>query len=162
GSTVPMRLRVGFHFNNRHGGGMKLANLKLLCNTVIARFTNRFTKADGSDQQPSLVRRAVIGVSLIVLLTSVLASAQKPYEAVSGSTLDSVSLTTGGLTLGIPLASFPQRGKLDLSFFIRYNTLQWQENQTCVPNPDVPGSQTCTSAWVPGPGQIGAVPASSM
>jgi hypothetical protein len=49
----------------------------------------------------------------------------KPYDSWHGGELDSVSLTGGGLTLHIPLASFPQRGDLDLSFFIRYSSKQW-------------------------------------
>lgn len=35
-------------------------------------------------------------------------------------------MTDGGLTLNIPLASSPPRGSLDLSFFIRYSSKQWQ------------------------------------
>jgi hypothetical protein len=48
----------------------------------------------------------------------------KPYDSWHGGDLDSVSMTTGGLALHIPLASFPQRGNLDLSFMLRHSTKQ--------------------------------------
>ncbi|HEY5027837.1 MAG TPA: hypothetical protein VIK39_05465, partial [Candidatus Angelobacter sp.] len=49
----------------------------------------------------------------------------KPYDSWHGGDLDSVSMTTGGLALHIPLASFPQRGNLNLSFMVRHSTKQW-------------------------------------
>ncbi len=49
----------------------------------------------------------------------------KPYDSLHGGDLDSVSLTNGGLVLHIPLASFPQRGDLDLSFMVRFSSKQW-------------------------------------
>lgn len=42
----------------------------------------------------------------------------KPYDSWHGGDLDSISMTNRGLVLHIPLVSFPQRGNLDLSFFI--------------------------------------------
>src|SRR5258708_25546323 len=50
----------------------------------------------------------------------------KPYDSWHGGDLDSVSLSNGGLVLHIPLASFPQRGNLDLSFMVRFSTKQWR------------------------------------
>ena len=56
---------------------------------------------------------------LFILAGSIFARAQtnvneeqglKPYDSWHGGELDSVSLTGGGLTLHIPLVSFPQRG----------------------------------------------------
>ncbi|MBZ5489706.1 MAG: hypothetical protein LAO76_02095 [Acidobacteriia bacterium] len=49
----------------------------------------------------------------------------KPYDTFSGGDLDSVSMTNGGLSLHIPLASFPQRGNLGLSFMISFSNKQW-------------------------------------
>ncbi|HEV3316153.1 MAG TPA: BPSL0067 family protein [Candidatus Angelobacter sp.] len=61
----------------------------------------------------------------------------KPHDSLHGGDLDSVSLTSGGLVLHIPLASFPQRGSLDLSFSLRYSSKQWQASQRCsAGNPD--------------------------
>src|ERR1051326_4375438 len=50
----------------------------------------------------------------------------KPYDSWHGGDLDSVSMTNGGLVLHIPLASFPQRGNIDLSFMVRFSSNQWQ------------------------------------
>ncbi len=50
----------------------------------------------------------------------------KPYDSWHGGDLDSVSLSNGGLVLHLPLASFPQRGNLDLSFMVRFSTKQWR------------------------------------
>jgi len=75
--------------------------------------------------------------SLLFTLGSALAFAQtnvneeqglKPYDSWHGGDLDSVSLTNGGLSLHIPLASFPQRGNLNLSFFLRFSSKGWQVN----------------------------------
>src|ERR1044072_10016904 len=86
----------------------------------------------------------------------------KPYDALTGSDIDHVSVTNGGLTLHIPLESFPQRGALDLSFFLRYSTHQWSVFQTCVNDPDT-GGRTCTEEWLPSDnGLVGAAPVSSM
>src|SRR6266481_318670 len=73
----------------------------------------------------------------------------KPYESWHGGDLDSVSLTNGGLVLHIPLASFPQRGNLDLSFSIYSNTKQWQARVNSVEcsNPNDPSG--CTPRWIP-------------
>ena len=49
----------------------------------------------------------------------------KLYDSWHGGDLDSISMTNGGLVLHIPLVSFPQRGNLDLSFFITHSTKQW-------------------------------------
>jgi RHS repeat-associated protein len=71
----------------------------------------------------------------------------KPYDSFHGGDLDSVSLTTGGLALHIPLASFPQRGNLDLGFMVRFSSKQWYMHTHCTNNPS--GGQTCTRDWAP-------------
>src|ERR1044072_5291550 len=86
----------------------------------------------------------------------------KPYDSLTGSDIDSVSVTNGGPVLHIPLASFPQRGALDLSFFLRYSTHQWTVSQSCEVTGDN-GEKTCTESWHPSDGGlVGAAPASSM
>jgi hypothetical protein len=71
---------------------------------------------------------------LIIVLVSLPAFSQsnpneeqelKPFDALHGGDLDSISLTSGGLSIHIPLASFPQRGNLDLSFFVSFSNKQW-------------------------------------
>src|SRR5258708_17946722 len=59
----------------------------------------------------------------------------KPYDSWHGGDLDSVSLSNGGLVLHIPLASFPQRGNLDLSFMVRFSTKQWRFSLHPPPHP---------------------------
>ncbi len=75
----------------------------------------------------------------------------KPYDALHGGDLDSVSLTNGGLTLHIPLASFPQRGNLELSFFVLSGGKQWK----------VFTPHNLPSRWMP-VGNLGAQVVSSM
>jgi len=108
-----------------------------------------------------------LGLLLFVLLFPLFATAQtnvneeqglKPYDSWHGGELDHISLTNGGLVLTIPLASFPQRGNLDLSFFIRFSTKQWQAKTTC--NGIYP-HQTCTTKWQPIRGNSGAQVVSS-
>src|SRR5260370_15829054 len=72
----------------------------------------------------------------------------KPYDSWHGGDLDSVSMTNGGMVLHIPLASFPQRGNLDLSFSVYSNTKQWQTwvNPVECANPNDPNG--CTPRWV--------------
>src|SRR5229473_2632949 len=67
----------------------------------------------------------------------------KPYDSWHGCDLDSVSLTNGGLTLHIPLLSYPQRGNLDLSFLLRYSTKHWQVKTTCTKGT----KPVCTFYW---------------
>src|SRR5882672_5099656 len=73
------------------------------------------------------------------------AQALKPYDSWHGGDLDNVSLTNGGLSLHLPLAAFPQRGNLDLSFMVRFSNKQWRVNSRCTGrvNP------VCIHNWVP-------------
>ena len=48
----------------------------------------------------------------------------KPYDTWHGGDLDSISVINGGLSLHIPLASFPQRGNLGLSFLVTFSNKQ--------------------------------------
>jgi RHS repeat-associated protein len=98
------------------------------------------------------------GVALLLACSSLSAVAQanvneekgmKPYDSWHGGDLDSVSMTNDGLALHIPLASFPQRGALDLSFSAYANTKQWKfwVNPLNCGNPNIPDG--CTPRWVP-------------
>jgi RHS repeat-associated protein len=73
----------------------------------------------------------------------------KPYDSWHGGDLDSVSMTNGGLSLHIPLVSFPQRGNLDLSFSIYASSKQWRSwiNPLACSNPNDPNG--CNPRWVP-------------
>src|SRR4051812_14037260 len=44
----------------------------------------------------------------------------KAYGTYRGGEIDSVSMTNGGLSLDVPLASFPQRGKVSSGFKLVY------------------------------------------
>ena len=70
----------------------------------------------------------------------------KPYDTWHGGDLDSVSVTSGGLSLHIPLASFPQRGNLDLSFMVSFSNKQWY---LAPPQFDRFGHQTSSAKWLP-------------
>lgn len=74
----------------------------------------------------------------------------KPYDSLHGGDLDNISLTNGGLTLRIPLVSFPQRGNLDLSFSVRFNNKQWyvKPARCC----DALGHIITPAQWLPMPG----------
>src|SRR5258708_25397575 len=48
----------------------------------------------------------------------------KPYDSLHGGDLDIVSMTNDALMLHIPLAAFPKRGNLGMSFSIYFNTNQ--------------------------------------
>lgn len=73
------------------------------------------------------------------------AQALKPYDSWHGGDLDSVSLINGGLSMHLPLAAFPQRGNLDLSFMVRFSNKQWHVYTKCTGRVH----PVCTSNWVP-------------
>jgi hypothetical protein len=66
-----------------------------------------------------------------------------PYETYHGGDIDAVSLTNGGLSLHIPLLSYPQRGALHASFSLRYNNMVQHYGPECLaPDP-------CELDWAP-------------
>jgi RHS repeat-associated protein len=76
----------------------------------------------------------------------------KPNDSLHGGALDSVSLTDGSLTLHIPLASFPQRGALGLTFTLYSNTKNWQQVNWCTADPGGDPYWNCNNlAWAPLP-----------
>jgi RHS repeat-associated protein len=64
----------------------------------------------------------------------------QPYTAFHGGQLDVVNLTNGGLTVRIPLVSYPQKGSLSLSYSIIFNSFGFEDIAVCdsPPNPDGP------------------------
>src|SRR5579864_2136152 len=93
----------------------------------------------------------VLAVGLPVLAQTNVNEEQglKPYDAWHGGDLDSISMTSGGLSLHIPLLSFPQRGNLDLTFSIFASSKQWRTRVNSVEcnNPNDPNG--CTPYWIP-------------
>ena len=91
-----------------------------------------------------------LGVILLALLsTAMMADAQdnpnleeglKPYGDFHGGNIDAVNLGTGGLTVTIPLWSFPQRGGLQLPVTLRYNSKLWSNSALC-------GAVLCGPHW---------------
>ena len=55
----------------------------------------------------------------------------KPNGSYEGGNIDSISLTTGNLTLHIPLFSYPQRGSLPGDIHLSYNNKNWYVFQWC-------------------------------
>jgi len=45
----------------------------------------------------------------------------KAYGTYRGGDIDTVSMTNGNVIVHIPIASYPQRGKLNLSYSLLYN-----------------------------------------
>jgi len=81
---------------------VKLFRVFVLCTTIFAGIISCYAQSDPNTEQGT-----------------------KPYDSTHGGDLDTVSLTSGGLSLHIPLVSFPQRGGTDLSFFISFSNKQW-------------------------------------
>jgi YD repeat-containing protein len=71
----------------------------------------------------------------------------KAYDSWHGGDLDSISMTNRGLVLHIPLVSFPQRGNLDLSFFVTHSTKQWRVQPAKY---DAQGHLLTPAKWIAG------------
>jgi RHS repeat-associated protein len=72
----------------------------------------------------------------------------KPYDTFHGGDLDSSSMTSGGVALHIPLASFPQRDNGELSFMVSSSNKQWYVKPAKF---DRSGNQTSPPQWSPMP-----------
>lgn len=79
-------------------------------------------------------------VGTLILLTGLAASAQdlpdvaqgfQPYASYHGGDIDSVNLMNGALTIKIPVLSYPQKGRLALSFSLYYNSVNYQDLGQC-------------------------------
>jgi RHS repeat-associated protein len=65
----------------------------------------------------------------------------QPYQSYHGGDIDVISLTTGTLNLNVPFLSYPQRGKLHLSFSLLYNNQPQHLGQVCPPH------SSCRWVW---------------
>ena len=65
----------------------------------------------------------------------------QPYQSYHGADIDSINLATGLLSLNFPIVSYPQRGKLHLSFNLMYNQQPQHFGNLCIP-PD-----PCQVTW---------------
>jgi RHS repeat-associated protein len=74
---------------------------------------------------------AFVAVILVLLESSLFAQPPydpalnqgiQPFQSYDGGDLDSVNLATGGLSLHIPVVSFPQRGAFHLDYYIGYSS----------------------------------------
>lgn len=86
----------------------------------------------------------------------------KPYGSYQGGDIDTVNLGSGSVSLHIPVVSYPQRGDLDLSFYLSLNigrTLWWHQISITGPNvvdevklTTIPSLKlTWNGRWAPGP-----------
>jgi len=67
-----------------------------------------------------------------------------PFGSYVGSDIDTVSLTSGNLSLRIPLFSIPQRGNLKATVMIGLGRTSYYISPTCYTPQD-----TCTANWNP-------------
>ena len=65
---------------------------------------------------------------------------EQAYMSYHGGDIDSVGLTNGTLSLNFPFLSYPQRGKLHLSFNLIYHNGPQHQGQFCV---TANGKQIC-------------------
>ena len=79
-------------------------------------------------------------VALVLIGLSTLLSAQdlpdvaqglQPYVSYHGGELDQVSTLNGGLTVRIPLVSYPQKGSLSLSYSVIFNSFGFEDLAQC-------------------------------
>jgi RHS repeat-associated protein len=75
-----------------------------------------------------------------------IATGLTPYQSFHGGDIDSINLSNGNLMLRIPLASYPQRGAMKLSFSLVANTASTHTMQLCSPVPP----KNCTTFWSDG------------
>lgn len=68
-----------------------------------------------------------------------IASGLQPYVAYHGGELDQVNTENGGLTIRIPLVSYPQKGSLSLSYSVVFNSFGFQDVANCIAAPDPSG-----------------------
>src|SRR5579864_6968872 len=68
---------------------------------------------------------------------------EQAYQSYHGGDIDSVSLTTGTLTLNTAFLSYPQRGKLQLDFNLMYNNQPQHQGELCT----TPPNSKCIWMW---------------
>jgi hypothetical protein len=87
-----------------------------------------------------MMKRALYLPILFVILSASVCQGQaaatpevgaNPFKSYSGGDIDHIQMQNGSLYLRIPLVSYPQKGKLSLSFSLLANGSQWQEYGWC-------------------------------
>ncbi|MCL2658955.1 MAG: RHS repeat protein [Acidobacteriaceae bacterium] len=68
-------------------------------------------------------------------------SGVNPYLSYSGGSIDHIQMQNGSLNIRIPLISYPQLGKLSLSFSAVVNSRHWTETVACY------GDDMCDYKW---------------
>jgi RHS repeat-associated protein len=105
------------------------------------------------ERMKSRILRAVVAVPVVIrLLISVavilavslpvqaqtdpnLENGFKPYGTYSGSNIDTINLENGNLMLHVRMPfAYPQRGKLQPSYFLGVSSKQWTVNNWCAPS----------------------------
>jgi RHS repeat-associated protein len=69
---------------------------------------------------------------------------EQAYMSYHGGDIDSIGLSNGALSLKLPFLSYPQRGKLHVSFDLMYHDSQQHQGYLCI---NAGGKQTCTWTW---------------
>jgi len=86
------------------------------------------------------MKRALLATGILLSLLVVHAQAQvaataevgaNPFKSYSGGDIDHIQLQNGKLYLSIPLVSYPQLGKLSLSFSLLANSSSWVPVASC-------------------------------
>lgn len=107
----------------------------------------------------SLLMTLAIGANAQAPGDPTLSQGLKPYGSYTGGNIDVVSFENGKLDLHIPLLSYPQRGKLQMNFTIRYNNPGYTLNKQCNPgDPPPPCTYNVSSNFTkPGPWGVSVV-----
>jgi len=82
-----------------------------------------------------------MGVAFGQLGNTTTDSGLKPYGSFHGGDIDTISLVNGKFDLHAPLVSWPQRGKLQFGFTIRYDSPRYSEDRD---EPGTCGINQCT------------------
>ena len=95
--------------------------MRTLCLLTVCFSLNLFTSAVQAQDLPDV------------------AQGLQPYVAYHGGELDQVNTINGGLTVRIPLVSYPQKGSLSLSYSVLFNSFSFQDVSICQATPDPTG-----------------------
>jgi RHS repeat-associated protein len=99
-----------------------------------------------------LIMRCFSALSFCLVISTTAIQAQdlpdvaqglQPYASYHGGGLDVVSMLNGGLTVRIPLVSYPQKGSLTLSYSVIFNSFGFQDIARCIAA-DNPGGPIAT------------------
>jgi YD repeat-containing protein len=65
-----------------------------------------------------------------------------PNRSYSGGMIDQINTANGSLSLMIPIYSVPQRGRLEFTFDLKYDSAIWNDDHECEPDPSNPDGGT--------------------